>query len=215
MIPHRLLSFIGLMCLLAFAGASRASAHPHVWVSMTTELVYGADGELTALKEAWTFDEAFSAFALQGMAKTKNGTYGDDVLKPLAQTNIESLKEYDYFVYGKTASHKVAFKEPENYYLTYENDTLTLHFTLPLKKPLPARGSLVVEVYDPSFFVSFSSAEKKPVVMAGAPKGCVSTLVRPEEKAQTVPLGEAFFNNPNAASNYGAQFADKIVVNCP
>lgn len=214
MIVRRVFLSLAVLCALALA-PMRAEAHPHVWVTMKTEFVYGPDGQLTALKQAWTFDEAFSAFALQGMPKGKDGKYGDDVLKPLAQTNIDSLKEYDYFVYGKTSSHKVAFKDPENYFLTYENDTLTLHFTLPLKKPLAIKGTAVFETYDPTFFVSFSMADKNPVVMAGLPKACSTQLVRPDEQAQTQKLGEAFFANPNAAANYGAQFADKVLVSCP
>jgi hypothetical protein len=32
--------------------------------------------------------------------------------------------------------------------------------------------------------------------------------------AQSQKLGEAFFNQLNSASNWGAQFANKILVNC-
>lgn len=215
MILHRLSVLLVLASVLTLGAVSRASAHPHVWVSVKTEFVYGPDGELKALKEAWTFDEAFSAFALQGMAKTKNGTYGDDVLKPLAQVNIDAMKESSYFTYGKTASHKIPFADPVDYFLTYADDTLTLHFTLPLKKPMPPKGTMVFETYDPEFYVSFSFAEKNPIVMAHLPKGCVSQLVRPDEKAQTTKLSEAFFNDPNASANYGAMYADKVLVNCP
>ena len=43
------------------------SAHPHVWVTMTEELVYAPDGSVTGVRHAWTFDDMFSAFATQGM----------------------------------------------------------------------------------------------------------------------------------------------------
>lgn len=191
-----------------------AVAHPHVWVIMKSELVYGADGRLTALKQAWTFDDAFTAFALQGMEKKKDGTYGDDVLKPLAEVNVTSLKEYEYFVKGKTATAKIAFKDPVDYYLTYENEALTLHFTLPLEKPVAAKGSLTIEVYDPTVFVSFEFAEKDPVKLSGAPAGCAHEIVSPAPPASST-LNEAFFSNLTSASAYGAQFADKITVKCP
>ncbi|MEP9355171.1 DUF1007 family protein [Xanthobacter sp. KR7-65] len=204
-----------LALLLALVLLPRpAAAHPHVWVTMKTELVYGADGQLAALKQAWTFDDAFTAFALQGMEKQKDGSYGDDVLKPLAEVNITSLKEYEYFVRGKTATAKLAFKDPTDYYLTYENEALTLHFTLPLAKPAPAKGSLTVEIYDPTAFVSFSFAEKDPVKMVAAPAGCSQQVVSPEPPASST-LSEAFFSNLTSASTYGAQFADKITVKCP
>ncbi|MFS8036903.1 DUF1007 family protein [Xanthobacter sp. AM11] len=203
-----------LAAALAVSAVPRAQAHPHVWVTMKSELVYDQDGRLAALKQAWTFDDAFTAFALQGMDKRKDGTYGDDVLKPLAEVNVTSLKEYNYFVTGKTATAKLAFKDPVDYYLTYENELLTLHFTLPLEKPTPAKGNISVEIYDPTVFVSFAFAEKEPVRLLSAPAGCTQQVVSPEPP-QSSQLSEAFFSQLTSASTYGAQFADKITVKCP
>lgn len=207
------IALLALMLAVAVGMPRPASAHPHVWVTMRTELVYGPDGSLTGLRQAWTFDEAFTAFALQGLEKQKDGTYGDDVLKPLAQVNVDSLKEYDYFVTAKSATAKLAFNDPVDYYLTYADDALTLHFTLPLKKPLPAKGTLSVDIYDPTYFISFTFAEKDPVKMVSAPAACVLKVDAPDQ--QNVPLDETFFAKLSASSNYGAQYADKITVKCP
>lgn len=203
-----------VMLLAAALQPGVAEAHPHVWVTMKTEVVYGADGKLTALKQAWTFDDAFTAFALQGLEKQKDGSYGDDVLKPLAEVNVTSLKEYDYFVRGKTATGKLAFKDPVDYYLTYENELLTLHFTLPLAKPIAVKGAATIEIYDPTVFVSFSFADNDPVKMVAAPAGCTQEVTSPEPPASST-LNEAFFAGLTAGSTYGAQFADKITVKCP
>lgn len=201
--------------LATLVGLSRpAEAHPHVWVTMKSELVYDAEGRLTAIKQIWTFDDAFSAFALQGMEKQKDGSYGDDVLKPLAEVNVTSLKEYNYFVVGKTATTKLAFKEPVDYFLTYGDELLTLHFTLPLEKPLPAKGIASFEIYDPTIFVSFSFAEKDAVKLLSAPAGCVPQIISPDPP-QSSQLSEAFFAKLTSASAYGEQFADKITVKCP
>lgn len=191
-----------------------AAAHPHVWVTMRTEVVYAPDGTFTGLRQAWTFDDAFTAFALQGLEKQKDGSYGDDVLKPLAQVNVDSLKEFDYFVTAKSATNKLAFNEPTDYYLTYENELLTLHFTLPLKKPQPAKGTVSIDIYDPTYFISFTFAEKDPVKLVGAPAGCTQNVVSPEQP-QNLQFGENFFANLTASSTFGAQYADKITVKCP
>lgn len=190
-----------------------AAAHPHVWVSMKTEVVV-KDGAITALKQAWTFDEAFTAFALQGMNQQKDGSYGDDVLKPLAEVNVTSLKEYDYFTKAKSATAKITLKDPVDYWLSYKDEALTLHFTLPLAKPVPARGNISFEIYDPTYFVAFEFADKDPVALAGAPEGCKFNVVTPEQP-QTMQLGEAFFSSLTNSSTYGAQYADKIQVSCP
>ena len=52
-------------CVCLTAGA--AQAHPHVWVTMTEELLYAPDGSVTGVRHAWTFDDMFSAFATQGI----------------------------------------------------------------------------------------------------------------------------------------------------
>ena len=43
--------------------ASEARAHPHVWVTVRSEIVYAPDGSATAVRHRWTFDEMFSTFA--------------------------------------------------------------------------------------------------------------------------------------------------------
>lgn len=212
--PGLVAALFSATCAAAALAPAPASAHPHVWVTMKSELVYGADGRLAAVRQSWTFDDAFSAFALQGMEKQKDGTYGDDVLKPLAEVNVTSLKEYNYFVTGKTATQKLAFKDPTDYFLTYDNEVLTLHFTLPLEKPAPARGTTTLEVYDPTVFVSFAFAEKDAVKLVSAPAGCAQEIISASPPTSS-QLSESFFSNLTSASTYGAQFADKITVKCP
>ena len=46
--------------------ASQAQAHPHVWATIKTDLLYAADGSVTGVRHAWTFDDMFSAFATVG-----------------------------------------------------------------------------------------------------------------------------------------------------
>jgi ABC-type uncharacterized transport system substrate-binding protein len=204
--------FASVLAVCGWIGA--VQAHPHVWVSMKPEILYGPDGTMTGLKQDWTFDEAFTAFALQGLERNADGTYPDSVLKPLAEVNITSLKEYDYFVKGKTAAAKMTFVDPTSYSLTYANDTLTLHFILPLAQPIPAKGSMTFDIYDPTYFVSFDFAEEGPVALVNAPKGCTVQVITPDVP-DTMQLGESFFTNLTSSSTFGSQYADKISVKCP
>ncbi len=203
------------LALLALIGAvGMAAAHPHVWVTMKTEVVYAPDGSVTGVRQAWTFDEAFTAFALQGMERNKDGSYPDSVLKPLAEVNVTSLKEYDYFTFAKSAKAKLKFKDPVDYRLTFGDDALTLHFFLPLEKPFPARGLMTFEIYDPTMFVAFAFAEKDAVSLASPPTGCAYQVISPAPM-QTGQLSESFFSNLTANNSYAAQFADRIQVKCP
>ncbi len=195
---------------------STAYAHPHVWVTVRSELVYADDGSITAIRHRWTFDDMFSAFATQGLKKNEQGNVAAEELASLAEVNVTSLKEFDFFSQAKINGRKSPFDTPKDYYLVQDKDVLTLHFTLPFKSPQKAQ-KLDLEIYDPAYFVAFALADDNPMVLVGAPPKCELTLARPAADATAAGqrLSEAFFNSPDGASNYGAQFANKVAVKCP
>jgi len=203
---------------IVVAACGAASAHPHVWISAGTELVYGPGGALTAVRHAWTFDDMFSSYALQGIETKTKGVYTREDLAPLAQTNVESLKEFAYFTFARasddeTTRKKQKFEAPVDYYLEQKDGALTLHFTLPLKMPVKSR-QLVLEIYDPTYFIDFSLVKTDPVRLIGAPAGCNLAVARPTDgTVQARMLGEDnFLDGGNA--NFGANFANRITVEC-
>ncbi|WP_439396223.1 DUF1007 family protein [Bradyrhizobium sp. PMVTL-01] len=206
--------FVWLLAAAMTLVAGAANAHPHVWITATSELLYAADGSITGVRHAWTFDDMFSAYAVQGLESKTKGDYTREELGPLAQTNVESLKEYAYFTFAKADGKKERFQEPVDYFLDYKDTVLTLHFTLPLKSPVKPK-QLVLEVFDRSFFIDFQMAKDNPVKLVGAPSGCQMKLDRPTDGSATAQkLNEqTFLNGEN--SNFGMMFANKITVDCP
>ncbi|WP_414644150.1 DUF1007 family protein [Bradyrhizobium sp.] len=196
------------------AGGRAADAHPHVWVTSTSELVYAPDGSLTGVRHAWTFDDMFSTYALQGVETKAKGVYTREELQPLAQTNVEALKEFDYFSLAKADGKKQQFDEPVDYFMEAKDGLLTLHFTLPLKVPVKSR-QLSLEVFDPTFFVDFKLADQDPAKLVGAPAACQIKLRRPADgTASAQTLGEQNFAD-GGNLNFGITFANKITVDCP
>jgi len=205
-----------LLALLSLAAIAPARAHPHVWVTMKTELIYAPDGTVTGVRHAWAFDDMFSTFATQGLESKEQGKFTRDELMPLAKVNVESLKEYAYFTYVTADGKKVALTDPApDYWLDYADSVLTLNFTLPLKAPVKAK-ELKVEVYDPTIFVDFAWDKDNPVKLTGAPH-CKGDVVKPRE--MTFAEGKALSQIPAEETNttmaWGAQFANKILVHCP
>ena len=210
-------ALLGLL-LLACGMVTRpsvAEAHPHVWITATSELIYAPDGAITGVRHAWTFDDMFSTYALQGIETKEKGVYSREELAPLAQTNVESLKEFGFFTFAKADGKKEKFQEPVDYFLEYRDAALTLHFTLPLKTPLKSKA-LSLEVYDPAFFIDFKFADKDPIKLVGAPDACLMKFQRPNDgSANAQKLDEQTFMGGGDNSNYGAMFANKITVECP
>jgi len=209
-----------LAAVVAFAAtlvlAAPALAHPHVWVTIRSQILYAPDGTVTGVRHAWTFDDMFSAFATQGLPQQTKGQFTREELAPLAEVNVTSLKEYSYFTFAKADGRTVTFLDPKDYWLDYRDAALTLHFVLPLKQPVAGKR-LELEVYDETYFVAFEMAPQGPVTLHGAPTGCKAAVRGPQplstELAQRLSQLDAA--TPNLEDKLDDSFANKITVTCP
>jgi ABC-type uncharacterized transport system substrate-binding protein len=208
----RLAGLAAAVCATLAITYAPAQAHPHVWVTMTSQLIYAPNGTATGIRHSWAFDDMYSAFATEGLEQKNKGVFTREELASLAEVNVSSLKEFDFFTFAKVDGKKTPLAEPVDYWLDYKNEVLTLHFTLPFKSPVKAQN-LDVEVYDPTYFVDFAFAEKTPVALVGAPAQCKLSFAKPEDASATSnkPIDESMFTS----GNWGAQFANKISVKCP
>lgn len=208
-----------IVIVSACAMPAAAGAHPHVWATITTELLFAPDGSVTGIRHAWTFDDMYSAFATTGIAAATKGQFTRAELQPLAQVNVESLNEFAYFTFAKIDGkrQRSAFNDPVDYWLDYDpkETVLTLHFTLPFKAPVKAK-QLVIEVYDPEFFIDFGFVEKDPAKLVGAPARCTVATQKPhDENFLTSQKLNQLFIPSEANIGMGMNFADRITVQCP
>lgn len=194
-----------------------AQAHPHVWVTARTVVIFDASGKVAALRHEWAFDELYSAFQVQGAA-TENGLATKAALADLAKLQIENLKEYGWFTFPKVAGKAVGFGAPREESLEQTPDKLvTLRFTLPLERPASAGTAFTFQVYDPSYFVDFKFADAGSVTMEHAPKGCSAAVIAPPPLiAEDVKAkDESFFTGLAPGADFGAKLASRAVVACP
>ena len=192
-----------------------------MWATVRSEIVLGSNHQITGIRHHWTFDEFYTAMAVEGLDANKDGVYSKEELQPLAQVNVESLKDFDYFTFVHFEGEDdklLKLRPPVDYSVDYDKSVLTLHFTLPLETPVDTHGKPVeVDVYDPSFFVAFGFATEKPVVLAGSEtKGCSAKVETPdpETAADTKALTKSFFSQLGPNSNFGSQFAQTVTVKC-
>ena len=180
-VTNRTIAFAALLAG-AFA-ATPAFAHPHVWVDAKAELVFDGKGEITAVRNIWRFDDAYSAFASQGLDANGDGKLSSEELKPLAEVNVDSLRDFAYFTFITANGEDIDFNKPTEYWLQENEGRLILFFTLPTKAPVKAAGSIRLEIYDPTFFVAFRMIDDKdgPIVLDGAPQACATKTFRPPD----------------------------------
>jgi len=149
-----------------------AVAHPHVFVEARAVLVFAADRTVEAVRNEWSFDAAFSAYAVTGLDANANGQFEPEELAPLAQLNVASLADYGYFTDLVVDGVRQDFKLPSDAGLAFDGAHLTLFFELPLDHPVFLESGLTLQIFDPSYFVGFAFSSPEPVALEDAPADC-------------------------------------------
>jgi ABC-type uncharacterized transport system substrate-binding protein len=204
-----------LAALLAFAPAA-AAAHPHVWVTVRSKIGF-ADGKVVSVTHDWVFDEMYSSFATQGIAK-KGELVKREQFAPLAQENAQSLAEIGYFTTLKIGGKPAEFGSVTDYWMEERPDHLVeFHVTLPLKTPASLAKFMTLRVADPEFFIDFEFDDKDPVTLVSAPAGCSASVAKPKplEEGDKKKLDESFFTNLSPGSNFGFKMASSAIIACP
>lgn len=220
--PH-FLARIGLIAIAIAALAASAGsawAHPHVFVNGRAEIIFDGQGRMTAVRNIWEFDRAFSAFASQGLDKNGDGKLSAEELAPLAKTNVESLKHYGFFTVLSVGQKHLKLKFPDQYFLRTKAGQLTLLFQLPLETPTAPGPSTTLEVYDPEYFVAFTFVKDQPITLYDAPKGCAATYHPPKPlnasiMAQLAAVPVDQHDLPRALRDAALGLANIFTMECP
>ena len=192
--------------------SGRRSAPRSCWAPITRSPASASIGRSTSSTPPWRS---------RASIPTRTASTQRRSFEPLAQVNVESLKEFDYFtfVHFDGEDDKLHQAQAAGRLLRSTTTRACSRFTsrLPLETPVDTHGKPVeVDVYDPSFFVAFGFATEKPVTLAGAEtKGCRPRLTPdPETAADTKALTESFFTQLGPNSNFGSQFAQTVTMKC-
>lgn len=214
---RRLFGFFLFVC----AGATAASAHPHVWTDIRTSIMTNPEGLITGIRMEWTFDEGYTNFALEGLDTNGDGTFGPDEIKPLTDENIANLAESDYFGFMRQDEKLLKHGKVTDYTQIYESGRLTLAFVFPLETPVdPRKGVFDYKVYDPDYFIDFAYMKDDPVELEGAlPPGCkweLKPLLSDEElETKRNFLAQQPMDWVNqTGEDFGSLFARPVVVTC-
>ena len=205
----RVLRIPGLALALLVWLAPAALAHPHMWVTVKSTILY-ANGNFTGFRFKWTFDEFYTAMAIEGLDKNNDGVYDRKELAGLAKVNIDGLKEYDDFTYVVAAGEHVKLQDARDYWLEHSKGILSLHFTVPFARPVPANTKdFAFVVRDPTNFIAFGLEKTDPVKFArGAPNNCTARVVNPR------PDSEGAKNLVKAFAQLGVSATHSVLLDC-
>jgi ABC-type uncharacterized transport system substrate-binding protein len=208
------------LTLIALLWAAPAVAHPHVWVTYQTTVLYDK-GAITGFEHVWTFDDMYTAMAIQGLDKNSDGTYDKAELAELAQVNMDGLKDFDYFTFPKLGTSALTLAGPQEAWLEHTSGVLRLHFKMPLSQPVLAEAEgFNFSIHDPSFFIAFDPEKADALKLsAGAPEGCKVAFGEvksgPEsEELKAKLLDNAFAQELGQTQDIGAGFSTTATVTC-
>ena len=201
-----------LMATLLSAIGGPTSAHPHMWIMTQTTFLFDK-GAFAGVQHRWTFDEYYTAMAIEGLDKNHDGIYDREELAELAKVNVDGLKEYHYFTYAMLAGKEVKLGEARDYWLEHKDGALALTFTVPFLEPIAANvADFKLLVEDPTFYIAFELAKSDPVRLgAGAPKSCAMRASDVDEESQDAHRLAAVFSE--LGPSYG--FRKLMALDCP
>lgn len=213
----RLIPAIGVM----IATVSPVAAHPHVWITMRSDIVFNSTNEISAIGVEWTFDDGYAQVALEGLDANGDGVYSQSELAPLTEQNIASLKDYNYFIAPRVDGKIVPISDPVEAGQIYSNGKLALHFQVPLAASVdPRKSQFLFKVYDPEFFIAMDYVEADPVGIIGAmPEGCrlkVDKVISDQELLATQEMLSSKGTDwkPENSEDFGGLFAQPAAILC-
>ena len=171
--------FVWFTCLFT----SVAWSHPHLWIDAKVELAFNSNGQLAEIRQTWLFDEMFSSYAALGTDKQEKGVPDSSELDKIRNNWMLALADpmSHYFTSASMDGKPIKLGEATASSIEWDRSTkrIALQFTLPVVPPIQVVNvPLVVNIADPTYFVSYDLTRPQAVSMQSAPADCKASFVQ-------------------------------------
>lgn len=158
--------------LMLIVASQSAWAHPHLFVDAQAHIRFDAEGRATSLHNVWTFDEGYSAFAIEGLDANLDGNVTRSEMQSLADDNVAGLAEYGYYSSAGMGDVNIPFVNGRNAAFDNADGHVTLSFDIDFAAPLVLTDTLQLGISDPQYYVAIQFADREAVGLIDAPDGC-------------------------------------------
>ena len=154
-----------------------------------------------------------------GSGSKKKGEFTREELQPLAEVNVKSLKEFDFFTYAKAERQEDRVHRPGRLSprIQHQGHGADAAFHAAAEDAGEDARRSTSRFSTRAYFVDFAFAEKDAVALTGAPAACKLILGKPQEMSKEMAHRWRRFRPDGQIpdNSYGAAFANKISVKCP
>jgi ABC-type uncharacterized transport system substrate-binding protein len=197
-----------------------AFAHPHVWIDTGIEVILNERNEATGVRVSWVYDDLYSLYIVgdMGLDPDWDGKLTAEETARLAGFDMGWDPDFAGDTYALLEDAPLALSRPKDWTAGYDGKRITTTHLRTFDAPV-ALGDrpLVVQVYDPGYYVAYSIAAE-PVVTGGS--GCTAQIFVPDmDAAQEALLAALSEYTPDVdlEAEYpavGANFAEEVRVTC-
>lgn len=209
-----------LLGWLLAAGTGPALAHPHVWIDARIEVLLDDRNQATGLRISWTYDDLYSLYVVgdMGLDPDWDGQLTPEEEARLAGFDMNWDPSFPGDTYALLGAAPLALSRPTDWTASYGDGKITSTHLRRFDAPVPVGAlPLVVQVYDPSYYVAYA-LPFDPVVVGG--QDCRAEVFVPElDAAQQELLAALSEYTPDVDLEasfpaVGAAFAEEVRVTC-
>jgi ABC-type uncharacterized transport system substrate-binding protein len=209
---------VASLCGILMAGP--VVAHPHVWIDARVEVILNEKNEATGVRIGWVYDDLYSLYVVgdMGLDPDWDGKLTSEEEAKLSGFDMEWIEGFDGDTYVLQAGEKLRLSRPKDWGASYAAGRITSTHLRTFDAPVPvADVPLILQVYDPGYYVAYS-IPADPVVTGGS--GCKAQVFVPDldeaEEALKAALSE-YTPDIDLEAEFpavGANYAEEVRVTC-
>jgi len=203
--------------------ATSAAAHPHIFIDTGLEVIFDATGRAEAVRVVWVYDDFYSLVMLQDRGLDPDG---DAKLTPEEEARLSGFDmdwdtdfAGDLYLLDKGVG-PVALGRPHDWSARVEQGRIVSIHVRDIVTPFAVTDApLVLQVYDPTYYVAYSILGT-PLLSGPGAAGCSVQVFEPDLSAAQEEL-QAMLQEYTADQSVeqdfpavGANFAEEARMTC-
>jgi len=211
----------GIRLILALlALPAPALAHPHVFVDARIEVIFDTQNRATGLRIGWTYDDLFSLMIIEdrGLDPDYDAVLTDAAKAQLSGFDMQWDAGFAGDTYALLGAMPLPLSRPSDFTASFDDGKITsTHLRMFGAPVVIGTTSLIVQVYDPSFYTSYAVAGQP--VLTGT-TACTAAVFEPDRAAADAIYLAAIAEMAGSADvegdfpAIGAAYAEEARVTC-